>query len=131
MPFASAFDAVWRAIWSACAMCRVSATRVDQSHLHENIWDEICDAISSSDFTIAVASPDPTGVPNPNVMLEIGYARALRKPVLLLTDAPDTLPFDLRTQRAADLQRCVGRWRRVPPGARVVYRWSCRTMRDR
>ena len=34
-------------------------------------------------------------------MLEIGYARALRKPVLLLTDAPDTLPFDLGTQRAA------------------------------
>ena len=100
MPFATAFDAVWRAIWSACAACRVSATRVDQSHLHENIWDEICEAIRSSDFTIAVAAPESSGVPNPNVMLEIGYARALHKPVLLLTDAPDTLPFDLRTQRA-------------------------------
>jgi hypothetical protein len=33
-------------------------------------------------------------------MLEIGYARARRKPVLLLTDATDHLPFDLRTQRA-------------------------------
>ena len=33
-------------------------------------------------------------------MIEIGYARALRKPVLLLTDSADTLPFDLRTQRA-------------------------------
>ena len=87
MPFATAFDAVWRAIWSACAACRVSATRVDQSHLHESIWDEICDAIRSSDFTIAVATSDSTGVPNPNVMLEIGYARALHKPVLLLTDA--------------------------------------------
>jgi len=47
-----------------------------------------------------VATPDTAGVPNPNVMLEVGYARALQKPVLLLTDAPDTLPFDLRTQRA-------------------------------
>jgi serine/threonine protein kinase len=100
MPFGAGFDGLWRAISSACVACRVSATRVDQSHRHENIWDEICDAIRSSDFTIAVAAPDSASVPNPNVMLEIGYARALHKPVLLLTDAPDTLPFDLRTQRA-------------------------------
>jgi hypothetical protein len=100
MPFASAFDGVWRAIWSACATCRVAATRVDESHRHESIWDEICEAIRASDFAIAVATPDSAGVPNPNVMLEIGYARALQKPVLLLTDAPNTLPFDLRTQRA-------------------------------
>ena len=52
------------------------------------------------DFTIAVASADVLGLPNPNVMIEIGYARALHKPVLLRTDAPNTLPFDLRTQRA-------------------------------
>jgi hypothetical protein len=100
MPFASSFDGVWRAIWSACATSRVAATRIDESHRNESIWDEICEAIRSSDFAIAVAAPDGAGVPNPNVMLEIGYARALQKPVLLLTDAPDTLPFDLRTQRA-------------------------------
>jgi len=100
IPFATAFEALWRAIWSACEACRVSATRIDQSHFRENIWDEICDAISSHDFTIAVATPESSGVSNPNVMLEIGYARALHKPVLLLTDSPNTLPFDLRTQRA-------------------------------
>ena len=71
------------------------------------IWDEVCDAIRSSDFTIAVATPDSAGVPNPNVMLEIGYARALHKPVLLLTDAPETLPFDLRTQRALSYRTTV------------------------
>ena len=48
-------------------------------------------------------------MPNPNVMLEIGYARALKKPVLLLTSEPDTLPFDLRTQRALVYEpRAVG-----------------------
>ena len=100
IPFGEAFDGLWRAIRAACVACRVSPTRVDQSHRHESIWDEICEAIRSTDFTIAVAAPDSAGVPNPNVMLEIGYARAFQKPVLLLTDAPDTLPFDLRTQRA-------------------------------
>ena len=100
MPFAEGFDGLWRAIRSACAACRIAATRADQSHAHDNIWDEVCAAITSTDFTIAVATPDATRIPNPNVMLEVGYARALGKPVLLLTDAPDTLPFDLRTQRA-------------------------------
>jgi hypothetical protein len=100
MPFATAFDPVWRAVRASCAACRVSATRVDESHGHENIWDEVCEVIRTTDFTIAVAAPESTGVPNPNVMLEIGYARALGKPLLLLTDAPNTLPFDLRTQRA-------------------------------
>jgi hypothetical protein len=100
MPFAEGFDGLWRAIRSSCAACRIAATRVDQSHAHDNIWDEVCAAITSTDFTIAVATPDATRIPNPNVMLEVGYARALGKPVLLLTDAPDTLPFDLRTQRA-------------------------------
>jgi hypothetical protein len=100
MPFAEQFDGLWRAIRSACAACRIAATRADQSHAHENIWDEVCGAIRSTDFTIAVATPDASRIPNPNVMLEIGYARALGKSVLLLTDAPETLPFDLRTQRA-------------------------------
>ena len=62
--------------------------------------------------------PEASGVPNPNVMLEIGYARALKKPVLLLTSAPDTLPFDLRTQRALLYEpRAVG-------GERFTKTWS-------
>ena len=112
------FDDVWRAIWSACVACRVAATGVDQSHRHDNIWDEVCAAIAYSDFTIAVVAPEASGVPNPNIMLEIGYARALKKPVLLLTSAPDTLPFDLRTQRALLYEpRAVG-------GKRFTKTWS-------
>jgi hypothetical protein len=49
---------------------------------------------------IAVVSPAADSVANPNVMLEIGYLRALERPVLLLTGNPDELPFDLRTHRA-------------------------------
>lgn len=99
MPFAPAFDGMWRAISAACAACGVAAVRVDQTLRHQNIWDEICDAIRSCDITIAVASQE-SGAHNPNVMLEIGYARALQKPILLLTASAETLPFDLRTQRA-------------------------------
>jgi hypothetical protein len=100
MPFSASFEPLWRALKAACMVGRIAVTRVDQSHRNENIWDEVCLAIQSADFTIAVATPETSGIPNPNVMIEIGYARALRKPVLLLTDSADTLPFDLRTQRA-------------------------------
>ena len=100
MPFSPSFEPLWRALKAACTAGRIAVTRVDESHRNENIWDEVCAAIQSADLTIAVASPETGGIPNPNVMLEIGYARALRKPVLLLTDSADTLPFDLRTQRA-------------------------------
>ena len=100
MPFSADFDDLWRAIWSACVACHIAVTRVDQSYRHENIWDEVCATIRSCDFTVAVIAPESGGVPNPNVMLEIGYARALNKPVLLLTNETGTLPFDLRTQRA-------------------------------
>ena len=100
MPFAEEYDGIWRALWSAGASSLIQLDRADRSHRRENIWDEICDLITASDFVIAVASPDSNGAFNANVMLEIGYARARNKPVLLLTDVPDRLPFDLRTQRA-------------------------------
>jgi len=100
MPFTADFEPLWRALRAACASCRVAATRVDQSHHRDNVWDEVCDTIRSCDFTIAVASHGRRGHPNANVMLEVGYARGLQKPVLLLTDNADGLPFDLRTHRA-------------------------------
>lgn len=100
MPFAREFDAIWRLIVSASLASRVRAIRIDQSATNESIWDEIRDQIEASDLMVAVASPQDGGVPNANVMLEIGYMRALHRPILILTTDPSSLPFDLRTQRA-------------------------------
>jgi serine/threonine protein kinase len=104
MPFAAEFDPLWRLILSASLASRVRAIRVDQSVTNESIWDEVRDQIESSDIMVAVASPHHGGVPNANVMLEIGYMRALRRPILILTTDPERLPFDLRTQRAIRYQ---------------------------
>ena len=57
------------------------------------------DAIDGASLVIA----DVTGV-NPNVMWELGYAQALRKPVLLLTQDPGKVPFDLRSTRVLSYQ---------------------------
>jgi Protein kinase domain/Nucleoside 2-deoxyribosyltransferase len=100
LPFADEFDELWRAIRAACRACRLQPLRIDQAIANENIWEEIREQLQSSDMMIAVASPQFASVPNPNVMLEVGYMRALSRPVLVLTSEPDTLPFDLRTHRA-------------------------------
>ena len=101
MPFAEGFDGLWRAIRSARVRraglrrpAPTSHTRTTTSGMKSA--RRLRQLISRSRWP----RPMRRGVPNPNVMLEVGYARALGKPVLLLTDASDTLPFDFRTQRA-------------------------------
>ncbi|MCA8949180.1 MAG: protein kinase [Planctomycetes bacterium] len=100
MPFATGFDDLWRAVHAACSACRVALVRADRSHRHDDVWQEIRAAIEAADLVLAVASPSAAGAFNPNVMIEVGYARALDKPLLLLTEDAEKLPFDLRLQRA-------------------------------
>jgi nucleoside 2-deoxyribosyltransferase len=60
------------------------------------VIDQIFDDIRRSKFCIA----DLTGN-NPNVFAELGYALALEKPIILLTqDGFEKLPFDIRHLRA-------------------------------
>jgi hypothetical protein len=56
----------------------------------QDIWENIC----NSRLVIA----DCTGR-NPNVFYEIGIAHCVGTPVLLITQRPDDIPFDLRSIR--------------------------------
>jgi hypothetical protein len=100
MPFLEELSSLWRLIEAACVGESIEAVRVDQALRHESIWDEICEELQHVDMMVAVVSPQFESAPNPNVMLEVGYMRALGKPVVLITDDPTSLPFDLRTHRA-------------------------------
>jgi Nucleoside 2-deoxyribosyltransferase len=57
----------------------------------EGILDRIFNQISKADVIVA----DMTGR-NPNVFYEVGYAHALGKIVILLTQNTDDIPFDLK-----------------------------------
>jgi hypothetical protein len=94
MPFDSAFDDIYKfGIKGAADDVGAYAERVDEQMYAGGILDRIFNQISKADAIVA----DMTGR-NPNVFYEVGYAHALGKVVLLLTQNADDIPFDLKHQ---------------------------------
>jgi len=101
MPFNPVFHPVWRAIKKACEQTDIVPIRVDQLPLIEDIHKTIFSEIEHSDIVIIDFSGDKLlSVPNPNVVTEATHAKVLRKPIVILTQSTDALPFDWRTHRA-------------------------------
>jgi nucleoside 2-deoxyribosyltransferase len=65
--------------------------RVDEIEFNDSILAQIYKGIQRADIVIA----DMTGR-NPNVFYEVGYAHALHKEVVLLTQDASDIPFDLK-----------------------------------
>lgn len=92
MPFSEEFDDIYHyGIKESCREAGAYCERVDEQVFQETILDRIYNQISKSDLVIA----DMTGR-NPNVFYEVGYAHALNKPTILLTQNSDDIPFDLK-----------------------------------
>ena len=71
-----------------------SVDRADDIDSQQNILRDILERIDKSELIIA----DLTNG-NPNVFYELGLAHALRKPVILLTQDIEGVPFDLKSYR--------------------------------
>ncbi|MDQ3130853.1 MAG: nucleoside 2-deoxyribosyltransferase [Acidobacteriota bacterium] len=92
MPFSEEFDDVYRiGIKEACDKAGAYCERVDEQIFNEKILDRVYNQIAKADFLIA----EMTGR-NPNVFYEVGYAHALGKLTILLTQKEDDIPFDLK-----------------------------------
>ncbi len=92
MPFESDFDDIYElGIKAACTDSGAYCERVDEQLFEGTILDRIYNQISRADFIIA----DMTGR-NSNVFYEVGYAHALNKRVILLTQNDEDIPFDLK-----------------------------------
>lgn len=92
MPFEDAFDDVYQlGIAAACKDAGAYAERVDQQIFTESILDRVYNQIGKADIVVA----DMSGR-NPNVFYEVGYAHALGKATVLLTQSQDDIPFDLK-----------------------------------
>lgn len=70
------------------------AYRSDDVFSPGQVMTQLKKAIAAADFCIA----DVSGA-NPNVMWEVGYAHALGKPVIMLSQKSSTVPFDIQPER--------------------------------
>lgn len=127
MPFDPEFDDIYQlGIKPACKNAGAYAERVDEQLFAESILERVYNQISKADVIIA----DMTGR-NPNVFYETGYAHALGKKVILLTQNTEDIPFDLKhyphivyggriTDLLAELEKRV-KWAIQQPDTRAYY----------
>jgi hypothetical protein len=92
MPFKAEFTDVYElGIKQACRDAGAYCERVDEQMYDGSILDRIYSQIAKADVIVA----DMTGQ-NPNVFYETGYAHALNKQVVLLTQRTEDIPFDMK-----------------------------------
>jgi|GEM_PF-734095 len=92
MPFDERFNDIYKfGIKGAADDVDAYAERLDDQIFTEGILDRVFNQISKADVVVA----DMTGR-NPNVFYEVGYAHALGKIVILLTQDSGDIPFDLK-----------------------------------
>lgn len=92
MPFHDDFKDVYElGIKPGCEAAGAFCDRVDQQIYRETMLQRIINQINKADLIVADMSSR-----NPNVFYETGYAHALNKPVILLTNNSEDIPFDLK-----------------------------------
>ena len=92
MPFSKDFDDVYElGIKPVCVDAGARCERVDEQIFLENILERIYGQISKADIVVAEMTDR-----NANVFYEVGYAHGIGKPVILITNKADDIPFDLR-----------------------------------
>jgi hypothetical protein len=113
MPFSAEFNDVFASLCAACtkfielqattngeAVPQLDCTRIDKEAGDMDIMKRLLVAIRTATFCIA----DLTGN-NKNVLWELGYAMALTKPVIIITQDRDSIGFDLHNFENLDYCR--------------------------
>src|ERR1051326_7232713 len=91
MPFADPPDRYYKPIYSvAISEAGLKPVRADSLFTSTPIMDDIWRLVQDSTVLLA----DLTGR-NPNVFYELGLAHAISKPVVLVAETMDDVPFDL------------------------------------
>ena len=95
MPFSKEFDDIYQlGIKETAKNEKVTAYRLDEELFEEGMLEKIYKEIENSDFIIADLSDK-----NANVFYELGYAHAIGKLTILLTQNSEDIPFDLKHKR--------------------------------
>ncbi len=103
MPYAEQFGDVYATIKRAVGSIEeveVECLRLDEMKAAGRITDDLLRELNAA----AVCVADLTGN-NPNVMWEVGYAMALDKPVIFISQEGSTRPFDIKDMRINEYER--------------------------
>jgi len=92
MPFHESFSPIFDDhITKTCKSVGLTTKRADDIFGSSKIIDDIWELIANSKIIVA----DCTGK-NPNVFYELGIAHTLGKNVIIITQTPDDIPFDIK-----------------------------------
>ena len=91
--YARGFGSVKNAVVKAAAAQGFECDVTGDRRLAGNVMDQVWQGIRRAEFVVA----DITGF-NPNVMIEVGFAVSLGKPVLIISQDKE-MPFDVRAWR--------------------------------
>jgi hypothetical protein len=117
-PFASPFNAVYADhVRPTVLASGFTIDRADEIYGVQPIIEDIWESINSAEVVIA----DVTGR-NPNVMYEIGMAHTVGKPVVIITQDIDDVPFDLKHHR------CIV-YSYTPPGCQQLQEKVAATLK--
>ncbi len=123
MPFAKEFDDVYQlGIKVACEEAGAYAERLDEQLFAESMLQRIYNQIAKADVVVA----DMTNR-NPNVFYEVGYAHALGKVVILLTQEDGDIPFDLKHYRHIVYENVT----RLLPELEKVVGWAVKQSNEK
>jgi hypothetical protein len=98
IPFQTSFDGLFEFLQDVCGEAKLAARRVDRVSNMKEVWQQIDKEIRLATIVIAVFSRERwRHAPNANVLTEAAHARAIGRPlVVLTTDRAEDLPFDWR-----------------------------------
>jgi nucleoside 2-deoxyribosyltransferase len=104
MPFSSEFDDVYSVIKQSVERAvndkSVRCLRLDELRPAGRITDRLLNELRMATFCVA----DLTGC-KPNVMWEVGFAMALSRPIILVTQSLQELPFDIKDMQSIEYHR--------------------------
>lgn len=93
-PFHSKFDGVYDEIKNVCDKADIRCVRGDEQNFKGDIFSHVLRNIVQAKVVVANLSGR-----NPNVLYELGIAHALDKTTILVSNAIDELPADIKSKR--------------------------------
>jgi hypothetical protein len=107
-----------------CDKYNIDAIRADQTYGPGHILSDIMQQIYIAKFIIAEITP-----PNQNVFFEVGYAHAMRKPIIFIAEKTKELPFDVSGFRVLFYENSIRGKKKVEEGLSkhieaILTEWS-------